>query len=300
VRRHVWLPVVISPFSIAAASFFSPSGSKPVCNSEEIAAANLSQIMILETQNLSRYFGGLKAVDGVTLSIQEGELHAIIGPNGAGKTTLFNLLSGTLPPTNGRIFLRGQDITGLPPHKLAHLGIGRSYQVTNIFPGLSVLENVRLAAQAKGRDNFRLFTAVSRLPAYERRAQEALERVGLHAASLLPALALPHGDKRKLELAILLAQNADIWLMDEPTAGLAAELVPGFMALVDEVRRDGRKTVLLVEHNMSIVMSLSDRITVMHQGQILAQGTPGEIASNSAVQQAYLGELFGGEMEDTP
>ncbi|RMD52435.1 MAG: ABC transporter ATP-binding protein [Candidatus Thermofonsia bacterium] len=255
--------------------------------------------MILETRNLSRYFGGLKAVDGVSLGIQEGELHAIIGPNGAGKTTLFNLLSGTLPPTNGRIFLRGQDITGLPPHKLAHLGIGRSYQVTNIFPGLSVLENVRLAAQAKGRDNYRLFTAVSRLPAYEKRAQEALERVGLLAASLLPALALPHGDKRKLELAILLAQNADIWLMDEPTAGLAAELVPGFMALVDEVRRDGRKTVLLVEHNMSIVMSLSDRITVMHQGQILAQGTPKEIANNSAVQQAYLGELFG-EMEDTP
>jgi branched-chain amino acid transport system ATP-binding protein len=270
------------------------------------------QPVILETRDLSRHFGGLKAVEGVNLKIhggspprhaeevkqvdiqiQAGHLHSIIGPNGAGKTTLFNLLSGVLKPTRGQVFLRGQDITPLPPHRIAHLGVGRSYQITNIFPSLTVLENVRLGSQALGPDNFKLLTPASRFKRYEARALAALEETGLARQAYVPAHSLPHGDKRKLELAILLAQDPDLLLLDEPTSGLAGELVPEFMALVDRIRKTTPKTVVLIEHNMNIVMSLSDRISVMHQGQLLAEGTPAEIAANPTVQKAYLGELYG-------
>lgn len=251
-----------------------------------------SGAVILETHDLSKQFGGLKAVEGVDLQIREGDLHSIIGPNGAGKTTLFNLLSGVLKPTRGRILLQGQDITNLPPHRAAHLGLGRSFQITNIFPSLTVLENVRLAAQSLGKDNFRLLTPAQRYRQYEEQAYAALEVTGLTATALTPALNLPHGDKRKLELAILVAQDLRVWLLDEPAAGLAAAQVPEFMTLVDQARRSGNKTVVLVEHNMNIVMSLSDRISVMHHGQLLAEGAPREIANNALVQQAYLGELY--------
>ncbi len=251
--------------------------------------------VILETRDLSRHFGGLHAVDGVNLKVRQGHLHSIIGPNGAGKTTLFNLLSGVLKPTRGQVLLNGQVITPLPPHRVAHLGIGRSYQITNIFPTLTVFENVRLAAQALGSDNFRLFTPASKFGRYEERARAALEEAGLTRVAALPALGLPHGDKRKLEFAILLAQDPSILLLDEPTSGLAGELVPEFMTLVDRVRKQGDKTVVLVEHNMNVVMSLSDRISVMHQGQLLAEGSPSEIAADPTVQKAYLGELYDSE-----
>jgi branched-chain amino acid transport system ATP-binding protein len=249
--------------------------------------------VILETRDLARHFGGLMAVDGVNLNVRAGHLHSIIGPNGAGKTTLFNLLSGVLKPTRGQVLLRGQDITPLPPHRIAHLGLGRSFQITNLFPTLTVFENVRLAAQALGPDNFRLFTPASRFRGYERKAEAVLAEAGLTRVAHAPALSLPHGDKRRLELALLLAQDPEILLLDEPTAGLAAELVPDFMALVDRVRQVGGKTVVLVEHNMNVVMSLSDRISVMHLGRLLAEGTPAEIAANPTVQKAYLGELYG-------
>jgi branched-chain amino acid transport system ATP-binding protein len=249
--------------------------------------------VILETRDLSKYFGGLHAVEGVTLKIHAGQLHSIIGPNGAGKTTLFNLLSGVLKPTHGQVLLRGQDITAYPPHRIAHLGLGRSYQITNVFPTLTVLENVRLAAQALGPDNFKWLTPASHFKSYEQKALAALEETGLSRLAEALALSLPAGDKRKLELALLLAQDPSILLLDEPTSGLAGELVPEFMALVDRVRVAGNKTVVLVEHNMNIVMSLSDRISVMHQGQLLAEGAPAEIAANPTVQRAYLGELYG-------
>ncbi len=248
--------------------------------------------VILETRDLSRYFGGLKAVEGVNLQVRAGDLHSIIGPNGAGKTTLFNLLSGSLSPTRGQILLRGQDITGTPPHRLAHLGVGRSYQITNIFPTLTVLENVRLAAQALGKDNFKLFTPVTRFKEYEERAYAVLEETGLAEEAAVQARNMPHGDQRKLELAILLVQDLDIWLLDEPTSGLASELVPQFIALIDRMRKAADKTVVLVEHKMGVVMSLSDRITVMHQGRLLAEGTPAEITANATVRKAYLGELL--------
>lgn len=197
-----------------------------------------------------------------------------------------------LKPTRGQVLLRSQEITHLPVHRRAHLGIGRSYQVTNIFPTLSVLENVRIAAQARGGDNFRLFVNADRLRQYKERAWQVLEETGLADVATLPALTLAHGDKRRLELAILLAQDPAILLLDEPTAGLAGELAPAFMELVARLCRQGNRTVVLVEHNMDIVMTLSDRISVMHQGQLLAEGTPAEIASNPVVQKAYLGELY--------
>lgn len=246
---------------------------------------------LLETHDLSRYFGGLKAVEGVNLAVQKGHLHSIIGPNGAGKTTLFNLLSGVLPPTRGQIHLHGRDITRTPLHRTAKLGMGRSFQITNLFPTQTARENVRLAAQALGRDNFKWWQSASAFHHYDERAAAALESAGLTAAADTPALALAHGDKRRLELAMLIAQDLDIWLLDEPTAGLASELVPEFMALVRQVQQASNKTVLLVEHNMHIVMSLSDTISVMHYGQLLAEGTPTEIAANAEVQKAYLGSL---------
>jgi branched-chain amino acid transport system ATP-binding protein len=249
--------------------------------------------VILHTRDLARYFGGLRAVDGVDLNIQAGQFHSIIGPNGAGKTTLFNLLSGTLKPTRGQVFLRGRDITALPSHRIAHLGVGRSYQITNIFPTLTVFENVRIAAQALGPDNFRVFTRAASLKKYEDKALMVLGQTGLLGSAGQLAASLPHGDQRRLELAILLAQDPEILLLDEPTAGLAAEQVPQFMQLVDGLRRAGNKTVVLVEHNMSVVMAMSDRISVMHQGRLLAEGAPADIAANEMVQQAYLGELFG-------
>ncbi|RME85419.1 MAG: ABC transporter ATP-binding protein [Caldilineae bacterium] len=250
--------------------------------------------VILETRDLSRHFGGLKAVDGVNLQIYQGELHSIIGPNGAGKTTLFNLLSSTLKPTRGRVFFKGRDITHLPPYRMAHLGIGRSYQITNIFPSLTVFENVRVAVQALGKHNFNPLTPIEQFQEYREQALEALELTGLTHVAAVPALALSHGDKRKLELAILLAQNPELLLLDEPTSGLAGEDVPEFMQLIERIHRQGQKTTVLVEHNMNVVMSLSDRITVMHQGQILAVGTPQEISQNPEVQKAYLGEMYAG------
>jgi branched-chain amino acid transport system ATP-binding protein len=246
--------------------------------------------IILEGRDLSRHFGALRAVDGVSLQIEAGSLHSIIGPNGAGKTTLFNLLSCYFPPTGGKVFLHGKDITHTPVHRVAHLGLGRSFQITNVFPNLTVLENARLAAQAMGRHNFSFWNQASKIKDYMDRAREAIKQVGLEKKESLLTSVLPHGDKRKLELAILLAANPQVLLLDEPTAGMASEQVPQFLEVIHSIRDNGRKTIVLVEHNMSVVISISDRITVMHQGKLLAEGTPKEIATNEAVQKAYLGE----------
>jgi branched-chain amino acid transport system ATP-binding protein len=229
-------------------------------------------------------------VDGVDLQVTEGSMHSIIGPNGAGKTTLFNLISGYLKPTSGQVFLRGREITGLPLHRMAHMGIGRSFQITNVFPNLTVLENVRLSAQALGHDNYKVWTPSKRFHRYEEQALAALQAVGLAEKAGALAAILPHGDKRKLELAIILAGDPQVLLLDEPTAGMASEQVPSLVQMIARIRQEGNKTIILVEHNMSIVMNISDRITVMHQGKLLAEGTPQEIASNEDVQRAYLGE----------
>ncbi len=253
----------------------------------------MSDSIILETVRLRKEFGALVAVANVSIRVRANTLHSIIGPNGAGKTTLFNLLSGNIRPTSGKVFFKGHDITNLPLHRTAHLGIGRSFQITNIFPNLTVLENVRLACQALGNHNFRLFSSHRRFSQYERRAWEVIYRVGLEKEALMPARLLPHGGQRKLELGIILAPDPEVLLLDEPTAGMAAEQVPEMMELIKEIQVAGGKTVVLVEHNMNVVMSISDMITVMHQGQVLAEGTPAEIASNEVVQSAYLGGLYG-------
>ena len=249
--------------------------------------------IILETDKLRREFGALVAVDDVSLKVQVNTLHSIIGPNGAGKTTFFNLLSGTIKPTSGRVRFRGRDITHLPVHKTIHLGIGRSFQITNIFPNLTVLENIRLACQALGRDNFRFLQSARRFKQYEERAWEVIHLVGLKERAGMAARTLPHGDQRKLELGMILAPDPEVLLLDEPTAAMAAEQVPELMKLVQRIQEGGNKTIKLVEHNMNVVMSVSDRITVMHQGAVLAEGTPAEIAANEVVQSAYLGSLYG-------
>ncbi len=252
-----------------------------------------SSNVILETRTVRKQFGALVAVDDVSIQVQRGSFHAIIGPNGAGKTTFFNLLSGNLEPSSGQIIFKGKDITRLPVHRTAHLGIGRSFQITNIFPNLSVAENIRLAAQALGKDNFSFLRPASHFRKYEERAAAVMEQVGLLSRAAAPARTLPHGDQRKLELGMLLAPDPEVLLLDEPTAGMASEQVPELIALIRQIQTSGDKTIMLVEHNMNVVMSVSDTITVMHQGAVLAEGTPGEISANETVQKAYLGDLYG-------
>jgi len=256
--------------------------------------------IILETKKLRKEFGALVAVADVSIQVQANTLHSIIGPNGAGKTTLFNLVSGTISPTSGRVVFKGRDITNIPLYRTVHLGIGRSFQITNIFPNLTVLENVRLACQALGKDNFKFLTHHRTFHRYEERAWEVVRNVGLAERALQLARNLPHGDKRKLELGMILAPDPEVLLLDEPTAGMASEQVPELIALIQDIRRAGRKTVILVEHNMNVVMSASDRITVMHQGQVLAEGTPADIAANEAVQSAYLGGLYNLQQGNEP
>lgn len=248
--------------------------------------------ILLETHDLRREFGALVAVDNVSIKVQSQTLHSIIGPNGAGKTTFFNLLSGNLEPTRGRVIYKGDDITRQPIHRTAHLGIGRSFQITNIFPNLTVFENIRLAAQALGRDNFKLFRSARKFTSYIDRTAEVIEMVGLTERAGAVARTLPHGDQRKLELGMILAPDPELLLLDEPTAGMASEQVPELIALIQSIQEAGGKTVMLVEHNMNVVMSVSDKITVMHHGAVLAEGTPAEISADERVQQAYLGGLY--------
>ncbi len=252
----------------------------------------MSSDIILETINLSKQFGALVAVDNVNIKVRRNSLHAIIGPNGAGKTTFFNLLSGNIEPTSGKVIFKGDDLTHQPVHRMIHHGIGRSFQITNIFPNLTVFENIRLASQALEKDNLKFWMNASRLEKCEQRTWEVIGKVGLRERSQLPARTLPHGDQRKLELGMILAPDPEVLLLDEPTAGMAAEQVPELLALIQEIQKAGNKTVMLVEHNMNVVMSVSDTITVMHLGTVLADGTPAEIAANKEVQTAYLGGLY--------
>jgi branched-chain amino acid transport system ATP-binding protein len=249
----------------------------------------MSDTIILEARNLSKHFGGLHAVDGVSLQVRGGAFHSVIGPNGAGKTTLFNLLSGVFHPTGGQILFRGREITRLPAFRRSQLGIGRSFQITNIFPNLTVLENVRIAAQSRGHDSLRLLRDHRHFTRYIERAHEVLALVGLADKAPMLAASLPHGDKRKLEIGILLATEPEILLLDEPTAGISREEVPAIMEVIGRIKAVGGKTIMLVEHKMEIVMNTSDRITVMQHGKVIAEGAPAEIAASPIVQQAYLG-----------
>jgi branched-chain amino acid transport system ATP-binding protein len=248
--------------------------------------------ILLEAQNLRKQFGGLIAVDDVSIKIERGSRHSIIGPNGAGKTTFFNLLTGKYKPTSGTVIFRGSDITRMPIYKRAHIGIGRSFQITNLFPNLTVLENIRLSAQALGRSNFAFYRRADSFDEYVRRAHEIIELLKLEEVAHVTASVLPHGGKRKLELAMLLAPDSELLLLDEPTAGMASEQVPELITMIDTIAAQGNKTIVLVEHNMNVVMHISDRITVMNLGRVLAEGTPNEISANKTVQNVYLGELY--------
>jgi len=248
---------------------------------------------LLETQNLTRDFGALTAVNRVSLEVQPGSLHSIIGPNGAGKTTLFNLLTGQLAPTSGRIVFDGRDITGTPSHRVAHLGIARSFQRTNVFPALSLLDNVWVAAFARGR-TWRGFAwrRAERYHEVVERARTALRDVGLEDKAAQPAREISHGEQRQLELAIALAAAPRLLLLDEPAAGLSPDEMQRMVALVRGLK--GRYTIVLIEHKMDVIMGVSDRISVMHFGSLIAEGTPAEIQRNAEVRRAYLGGAAAG------
>jgi branched-chain amino acid transport system ATP-binding protein len=243
---------------------------------------------ILATRNLGLDIGGARIVADVSLDVRAGELVGIIGPNGAGKTTLFNLLSGLLRPTAGTIELRGEDITGAAPYRRTRAGLGRTFQVSSVFPLLSVLENVRLAADAELGGTMRIWRRARAVGA--ERASAALDRVGLGGRGAWAAGLLSHGDKRKLELAMLLAGKPEVILLDEPMAGVSAEDVDELVELIRSVHREEGKTVLMVEHRMEVVIGLAERIAVMHHGALLAFDEPDAVMANETVQTAYLGE----------
>jgi branched-chain amino acid transport system ATP-binding protein len=249
----------------------------------------MSSAPIIATREVTIRFGGHAAVDRVTLEVAAGTLKSIIGPNGAGKTTLFNLLSGQYRPTAGRILFQGRDVTGWSAAARTRLGIGRSFQLTNVFPTLTVLENVRLAVQARRRLGFNAWRHYRSFPALEDRAYELLETVLLETRWAAPAGELAHGEKRKLELGILLALEPEVLLLDEPTAGMALEEVPAIIALIDRIRAGRDRTILLVEHKIDVVMALSDSIAVLKDGRLIADDTPAAISRDSAVQAAYFG-----------
>ena len=245
---------------------------------------------ILATRGLGLDIGGAHIVADVSLEVRDGELVGIIGPNGAGKTTLFNLLSGLLEPTAGRVELDGRDVTDEPPFARTRAGLGRTFQISSVFPLLPVRENVRLAAESAMGGTLRLWRRAARYrPALER-ADWAVELVGLADRASWPAGALAHGDKRKLELAMVLAGESRVILLDEPMAGVSHEDVDGLVELIRSVHEEEGKTVLLVEHRMEVVLGLAQRIAVMHHGSLLAFDEPSAVMANETVQTAYLGE----------
>jgi len=243
--------------------------------------------VILETQGLTMDFRGFRALDGVDLRVEEGTIHAVIGPNGAGKTTLFNLLSGLLPPTRGRIMFGGMEITGHPPHQITRLGIARSFQITSVFPHLTLLDNVRLALQTRTTLGYAFWQSDRVLEQFTEEAAQILASMGLGDLAKRRATFLPYGQKRALEIALTIALRPKLLLLDEPTAGLGLEDVT---RVVESIRRiSGGRTVVLVEHNMGVVAALSQRLTVFQRGRILAEGTYAELRTNRDVIEAYLG-----------
>ncbi|MCB1357863.1 MAG: ABC transporter ATP-binding protein [Maritimibacter sp.] len=244
----------------------------------------------LETQDLTIRFGGHVAVNQVSCAFRPGELTVIVGPNGAGKTTFFNLISGQLPATSGRVLKDGVDLTRLSPSARAHHGIGRAFQLTNLFPALSVLENIRLAVQARSGHGWRFWGPAARLTELTARAERYLEATKLEKVAHLPAAALPHGDQRKLEVALLMAMEPDVYMFDEPTAGMSLDHAPDVLELISELKHEHAKTILLVEHKMDVVRALADRIIVLHNGELLVDGAPDAVMASDIVRDVYLGK----------
>ncbi len=242
---------------------------------------------IIETRKLSKHFGALRAVNEVDLKVYPGEIHSIIGPNGAGKTTLFNLLTGFIRSTEGEILLKEEKITNQEPEVLSRKGLARSYQITSIFPALSVHENVRIAAQSRIKESWNFIKHVDRLAAAREKADEVLEFIGLIDKRNLVSKNLPYGEKRILDIGIALATNPEVILLDEPVAGLPLGDLQWMMRLIEQISKS--LTVVLIDHNIDLVISISHIITVMNQGGVIAEGTPEQIQRNEKVQEAYLG-----------
>nr|WP_314073629.1 ABC transporter ATP-binding protein [uncultured Roseococcus sp.] len=243
---------------------------------------------LLELRGLHKSFGGLTVTDDVSLELRQGEIHALIGPNGAGKTTLIHQISGTLVPDAGQIVFAGEDVTRLSLAQRARRGLARSFQITSLLPGFSALENVALAVQARSGSSFRFFRPARDEAALNDQAMAALTEVGLERRAALPAAALSHGEKRQLELAVALAMQPRLLLLDEPLAGTGAEEAERLMRILGELR--GRYGILLIEHDMPAVFALADRISVLAQGKVIASGTKDEIRADPVVRDAYLGD----------
>jgi branched-chain amino acid transport system ATP-binding protein len=246
---------------------------------------------ILETRGLTKEFKGFVAVNEVSLAVTRGTIHALIGPNGAGKTTCFNLLTHFLTPTRGQIFFNGREITGSRPAAIARMGLVRSFQISAVFPHLTVLENVRIALQRKGGHSLDFWHSERVLQQYDARARELADAVGLAGFENTTAVELPYGRKRALEIATTLALEPEMMLLDEPTAGMTHEDVERIAALIKRVAAN--RTVLMVEHNLSVVSTLSDHITVLARGEVLAQGNYAAVSANPAVVEAYMGGVHG-------
>jgi branched-chain amino acid transport system ATP-binding protein len=250
-------------------------------------------VPVLETVGLTVRFGGQAAVDRVSCAFHRGTLTAIVGPNGAGKTTYFNLISGQLRATSGEVLLRGERITRLPAPARVRRGVGRAFQLTQLFPDLTVLENVRLAVQARAGIGLHMLGMAASHTDLVDRAWGFLDRVKLTARAASAASALNHGDQRKLEVAILLALEPAIFMFDEPTAGMSVDEVPVVLDLIEAIRQQGDRTILLVEHKMDVVRRLADRVVVLHNGALVADGPPSEVVASTVVQEAYLGMRLG-------
>jgi branched-chain amino acid transport system ATP-binding protein len=246
-------------------------------------------VEIVKTKSLTKRFGGLVAVNNVDLTIEENRLTSIIGPNGAGKTTFFNLLTGLMQPDGGKIYYKGDDITGYPPHRIVKEGIARSFQLLNIFNELSLFENIRIAVQAEKGHGLEMLSFINSLNEVNERSLEIIKTIGLEGKENITAKNLSYGDRRILEIGIALASNPRLLLLDEPTSGLASRETGKMADFIQNLAKD--LTIVVIEHDMSIVLSISDHIAVLHQGKVIAEGTPDQIKQNDEVQEAYLGGL---------
>ncbi|WP_432357581.1 ABC transporter ATP-binding protein [Sporosarcina sp. UB5] len=247
---------------------------------------------IIKTENLTIRFGGHTAVSKVNFEMPPRHLKSIIGPNGAGKTTFFNLLSGELKPTEGDVFFKGESMASLSAVARTRKGLGRSFQITNVFPNLTVLENVRLAVQSKEKIRYQMYRHFIHYKQLIEEAEKLISLVLLDGKEYAIASQLSHGEKRKLEIAMLLALDTEVLLLDEPTAGMSLEEVPAILDVIRKIKQTGEKTILLIEHKMDMILDLSDSIMVLFNGKLLADGSPQEIMDNETVQNAYLGGLY--------
>ena len=246
-------------------------------------------VEIIRTQTLTKRFGGLVAVNNVDLTLEENRLTSIIGPNGAGKTTLYNLLIGLLRPDGGKIYFKGKDITGYPPHRIVKEGVARSFQILNIFNDLSLFENIRIAVQAEKGHGLEMLSSIKTLDEVNDRSFEIIKVIGLDGKENITAKNLSYGDKRILEIGMALASNPKLLLLDEPTSGLASRETGIMTDFIQSLAKD--LTIVVIEHDMNLVLSISDHVVVLHQGSVIATGTPENIRHNDEVQEAYLGGL---------